>query len=435
MSNAPVAAKPSSRHIEWANCELGVIIHLDIQVFCPDAQAGKLPPAQVFNPERLDTDQWLEAAKNGGAEYAVLTAKHGSGFALWPTEANGYSVRNTPWRNGGGDIVADFMKSCGKYSIRPGIYYNTGYNSLYGAMSHKVASGRRDDQLVYNQVVEKQVTELWSTYGDLFEIWFDGGLAKTQGGPDIVPILREHQPDSICFQGPADIAPVLRWVGNEFGMAPYPCWSSVAEGTSSDGVVESDNMNGDPEGRLWAPGEADMPLRDKKRAYAGGWVWKEGEDGLVYPLAHLVDKYYTSVGRNTNLLLGLVVDKHGLVPEADARRLSEFGNEIRRRFSTPIARKGGRGDRILIELESFKEINHAVVMEDLRHGELVREYTVSGLTTGGWEEICAGTCVGHKRIERFNAMKVSKIKIDFNRYSATPVIKDFSIYNIAGGLP
>lgn len=430
MADKDEITKPSLKQIEWADCEIGVIIHLDIQVFYPEARAGNLPSSQIFNPEKLDTDQWIESAKKGGAKYAILTAKHGSGFALWPTEANDYSVKNTLWRNGEGDVVADFIKSCKRYSIKPGIYYNTGFNSFYNVVSHKVASGEKKDQLSYNQTAEKQVTELWSKYGDLFEIWFDGGLAKEKDGPDIVPILLKYQPDSICFQGPSGKAPVIRWVGNEFGVAPYPCWSTVFEGTASDGIVEIDNMNGDPDGFLWSPGESDMPLRDKKKAYAGGWVWKEGEDDYLYSLKHLVNQYYTSVGRNTNLLLGVVVDKHGLVPEADSLRLAEFADELKRRFSTPAASKAGQADCILIEFDSYKEINHVVVMENLNYGERVREYTISGKTNEGWKKICAGTCIGHKRIETFNNINVSAVKIEFDKYSATPVIRDFSIYNV-----
>lgn len=423
--------KPSLRQIEWADCEIGVIIHLDIQVFYPEACAGNLPPPQLFNPAKLDTDQWLESARNAGAKYAVLTAKHGSGFALWPTEANDYSVKNTSWRNGKGDIVADFISSCEKYSIRPGLYYNTGFNSFCNVVSHKVLSGGKNAQISYSRTAEKQVTELWSNYGNLFEIWFDGGLAKEKEGPDIVPILLKYQPDSICFQGPSGKAPVIRWVGNEFGVAPYPCWSTVSEGTSSDGIVEMDNMNGAPDGVLWAPGESDMPLRDKKKAFAGGWIWREGEDDYVYSLKHLVNQYYTSVGRNTNLLLGVVVDKHGLVPEADALRLAEFGNELMCRFSTPLASKAGQTDCISIEFGIFKEINHAVIMEDLNYGERVREYTISGKTNEGWTKICEGTCIGHKRIENFNNINVSEVKIEFDKYSEPPVIRDFSIYKIS----
>ena len=101
-------AVPNEVQKEWAEAEIGVIIHLDMPVFVPEynfREWGSHPDASVFNPTDLDTDQWLKTAADMGAKYAVLVAKHCSGFSLWPTEAHGYSVRNSPWKDGKGDIV------------------------------------------------------------------------------------------------------------------------------------------------------------------------------------------------------------------------------------------------------------------------------------------------------------------------------------------
>ena len=121
---------PMARQVEWADCEVGVLIHYDIQVFHPAGyQFDDVPSAAVFDPTQLDTDQWIQTVKAAGIEYAVLVAKHGSGFSLWPTAAHDYSVKRSPWKNGVGDIVADFVASCWKYDLRPGLYYHTGYNA------------------------------------------------------------------------------------------------------------------------------------------------------------------------------------------------------------------------------------------------------------------------------------------------------------------
>lgn len=114
---------PNARQLAWADAEMGVLIHFDMPVYQPDYNFrnwGTHPDASVFNPTELNTDQWLETAHKLGAKYAVLVAKHCSGFSLWPTEAHDYSIKQSPWKNGEGDIVADFIASCKKYNIKPG---------------------------------------------------------------------------------------------------------------------------------------------------------------------------------------------------------------------------------------------------------------------------------------------------------------------------
>ena len=115
---------PSKEQLKWADSEIGVLIHFEMPVFEPEYDFRKNwdyhPDVSIFNPKELDTDQWIRAAKDAAAKYAVLVAKHCSGFSLWPTKAHAYSVKNTPWKNGQGDIVKDFVASSQKYGLRPG---------------------------------------------------------------------------------------------------------------------------------------------------------------------------------------------------------------------------------------------------------------------------------------------------------------------------
>ena len=229
--------RPNKVQRDWAEAEIGVLIHYDMQVFRPDyvwRRYGSHPDPSAFNPTDLDTDQWMEAAAALGARYAVLVAKHGSGFSLWPTEAHAYSVKNSPWKDGKGDIVADFVASCRKYGIRPGIYANTNANGYLHTDRGIVREGGPVTQKEYNAVVAKQLTELWSNYGDLFEIWFDGGvLTPREGGADVLPLVRKLQPDAIAFQGPYGHENLIRWVGNEQGTAPDPCWATADSTTTT----------------------------------------------------------------------------------------------------------------------------------------------------------------------------------------------------------
>ena len=450
-------ALPTPSQAAWADEEIGVIIHFDMQVFEPEysfrKQWGYTPDPGVFNPKELDTDQWLETAKSAGAKYAVLVAKHCSGFSLWPTNAHSYSVASSPWKNGKGDIVGDFIKSCAKFGLKPGIYASASCNAYLRAdnpgkvlidapeflkrynSSMEMQGGKGsvwagpEEQQRYNRIVETQLTELWNNYGRLFEIWFDGGaLPVEEGGPDIVPIMRRLQPDAVVFGGPAGWPSLARFVGNERGEAPDPFWSSTDNLEAFDGTSEISGLGGNPDGNVWSCGEADMPNRDQIKAFQGGWFWRKGDEQFLYSLDHLTECYFSSVARNTNLLLGMVIDNRGLVPEPDRKRFAEFGGQIKKIFSNGIASANGDAKTLTVKIPHGKAVNMISIMEDIKFGERVRKYKVEALREGKWSKIAGGTCAGHKRIERIGAVKASELRLTVEECADTPKIRDFSAW-------
>lgn len=429
----PDIVVPNERQKEWADAEVGVMYHFDMQVFNPDYQwreFGTHPDMSTFNPTDLDTDQWLDAASKIGAKYAVLVAKHCCGFSLWPTEAHDYSVRNTPWRDGEGDIVKDFVASCHKYGIKPAIYASTSANGYYHVDNPGIVQpGSPYSQEEYAACVEKQLTELWSNYGDLFEIWFDGGvLAMEKGGADVLSLVRKLQPDAIAFQGPYGHPNLIRWVGNEVGTAPYPCWATTDSTTDADGTTVIEGLNGDPASPFWCPGESDCTLRHNSTRQ-GGWMWAPGEDDELYSVEELVKKYETSVGRNSNLLLGLVINDRGLVPEGDVKRLEEFGNALNEKYGTPLQTVSGTGKTFVIDFDEPSVIDHAVMQEDITLGERVLEYVLEGkLPSGNWFAIASGTNIGHKHIDVFDPVEVKALRLKVNSCKAKPVISNFSAF-------
>lgn len=212
---------PTTEQKIWADLEVGVIIHMDVQTFEPEydfrTQWSYQPPAERFAPLQLDTDQWIRSAKAAGAKYAVLVAKHCSGFCLWPTDVHEYSVKHSPWKDGKGDIVNDFFNSCKKYGLKPGLYYSASCNAYCNVDNPGTikditkVEDVREAQEKYNNMVLTQLRELWTRYGDVFEIWFDGGcLPPENGGPDIASLLHELQPDAVVFQGPAGTKSLVR---------------------------------------------------------------------------------------------------------------------------------------------------------------------------------------------------------------------------------
>lgn len=422
---------PSVPHQQWADAEIGVIFHFDVPNFVPDykwRKWGSHPPASVFNPSDINTDQWISAAKAAGAKYAVLVAKHCSGFSLWPTEAHTYSVKNSPWKNGQGDIVKDFIVSCKKYGVRPGIYASASANGFLWVNNPGIVQpGGPVDQQTYNSIVIKQLTELWSNYGKLFEIWFDGGVQPLEeGGPDIASLLKKLQPDAIVFQGPSTAKNLIRWIGNEDGLAPYPNWSTstIFNGNAD---LKKDEYMGTPEGKIWCPAETDFPLRT---GWQGGWFWKATDQQLMSK-KQLLKNYVTSVGRNSNMLIGIVVDTSGHVPGEDVKLLKEFGDEVKKQFSKPIATTSGSGNEFLLKLGNTTTLINAVVIEeDIAKGERVRKYIIEALVDDGWKIIAEGISVGHKHIQLVEPVKTQQIRLTIKASIAKPVIKKFSALHI-----
>lgn len=424
---------PNAIQKEWAEAEIGVLIHFDMPVYKPGydwRQFGTHPDPSVFNPTELDTDQWIETAKKLGADYAVLVAKHCSGFSLWPTKAHDYSIAHSPYKNGKGDIVKDFIASCRKYGVKPGIYASTTANGyLWVDNPGLVQKGSPVTQKEYNRIVSTQLTELWSEYGPLFEIWFDGGvLSQKEGGADVLSLVEKLQPQAVAFQGPFGHPNLVRWVGNEEGTAPYPCWSTATATTNADGTKVIKGLNGDPDAPYWCPGESDFTLR-KNSSFQGGWFWREGEDDEIFTVDELMQKYVTSVGRNTNMLLGLVINDKGLVPDADVKRVEEYGEEIRRRFGHPDKTLSGNGYELLLPLDSPTWIDRIVLQEDIAYGERVLEYVLEGKQDGKWITLDSGSSIGHKHIHCFKPHKVDALKLKVKKAKAEPRIASFAVYH------
>ena len=424
-SDGPVP-RPTPEQAVWQDLELGMFFHFDISTFTDDGEGdwprqGHLDP-NLYHPAKLNTDQWLEAAKALGAGYTVFVAKHCTGFISWQSDAYPYGVRQSKWRNGKGDVVADYVASCRKYGIKPGIYCSMPANACCDVFDNcmvKGASGPNDPrQVEYRRRAERLVTELWGNYGPLTYIWFDGGtLPPDKGGPDLVPILKRLQPHAVTFQGPPDNpAGNTRWPGNEQGVTAYPSWSTVAQA--------NDSGAGNPRGKVWQPGECDAPLREHD------WFWHPKSEGKIRSVDQLVEMYYQSVGRGCNLILNGNIDRDGLVPEADLKRFKEFGDEIRRRFGKSIAETSGRGSAVELALAKPAVIDHAIIMEQIGEGERIRRYVLEGLIGDRWTELARGQSIGHKRIERFHPIEVTRVRVRATETVAEPVIRKLAVYHV-----
>lgn len=427
---------PTARQIEWADCEIGVIIHQDVQVYETDydfrKKWGYWPKPSVFNPSSLDTDQWVETAKAAGAKYAILVAKHCSGFSLWPTKAHDYSVASSPWKGGKGDVVADFMASCRKYGIKPGLYASTGCNARFMVDDNAIKDPSKWEP--YKEMVKTQLTELWTNYGELFEVWFDGGnLPRDRGGREIEGLLVKLQPNAVVFQGNPERSATLRWCGNENAYVPEVCWNRTNRGTGSGGVGAGygPTYMGDFRGKYWIPTEADTPNREKEIAFQCGWMWHPGEDGLVYPAETLLEKYFTSVGRGANMLIGMAIDNRGLVPDADVREFRRFGELVKGLYAKKIASRSGECTCLFLDdIPKDARPNLLCLQEDLSAGERVHHWMFRGYDGKFWHDIRQGWGIGHKRLVWFRPGAYTRFMLCCweNRNSNKAIIRDFSVY-------
>lgn len=436
-------AVPAARQWKWHEAEMGVVFHYDLHVFdgkIYNQANNRIQPVEdynIFNPSRLDTDQWVEAAKAAGAQFAILTATHETGFGLWQSDANPYCLKAVKWRNGQGDIVRDFVNSCRKYGIQPGIYIGIRWNSLYGIHNFK-AEGEgvfaRNRQAWYKSLCEKMVTELCSRYGELFMIWFDGGADDPKGlGPDVEPIVNKYQPNCLFYHN-ADRADI-RWGGTESGTVGYPCWSSFPSPNSRGNVPAGSAdytkllRHGDPNGKYWVPAMADAPLRGHNGRHE--WFWEPGDDDkALHPLSTLMEMYEKSVGRNATLIIGLTPNPDGVIPPGDVARLKEWGREIQRRFKTPLASASGQGKEIQAPLKEEKTVNYCIIQENICNGERVRAYRVEANVDGKWIPVCRGSSIGHKRIQSFSPVKARALRLKVEEAADTPEISNFSAHYV-----
>jgi alpha-L-fucosidase len=431
---------PTASQLSWSKSELGVLISYDLPVFQgkpynqPKNRIVPIPDYNSFNPEQLNTDQWILAAKSAGAKFAVLTVTHETGFAIYQSDVNPYCMKALKFQDGKGDVVKDFVNSCRKYGIMPGLYVGIRWNSFFGVHDFRIEGTSefvKNRQLYYKKMCEGMVKELCTRYGDLFMIWFDGGADDpTKYGADVLPIVQQYQPNCLFYHNSqrAD----FRWGGSESGTVPYPCWSTFpfpfSHSEKKEIVFANDFYllkHGDKDGKYWMPAMSDAPLR----GFNGGhdWLWNPNEDNHVYPLANLMKMYRNSVGHNSTLIIGLTPDNRGLIPDADTKRLQEWGDAIKNEYANPVAEwKGTKDEYILKTDQPVKEI---VLQEKIEQGERVRSFVVEAYIKNKWVKVDEGTCIGNKYIHVFDQpIDCKKIRLKILHSTDKPMIESFKVY-------
>lgn len=401
--------RPTPVQAEWHDYEVGMFVHFAPNTWLDQEYDDLSKPLGEINPAKLDADQWARVAESMGAKYLVFVAKHVGGFCWWQTGTSNYGVRQIPWRDGKGDLMADLSAACRKRGIHLGVYLSPADRYLGVGVG-----GKADDpakQAAYEKTFRQQLTELLSRYGEIKEVWFDGSLVF-----GVEDILRQHAAGAVVFQGPQAS---IRWVGNEDGHAPYPAWNGVKFGKKAWGIYTAED--GDPDGDRWLPNECDARMRNT-------WFWRTDNLATLKTVDQLMEMYEKSVGRGAVLLLNNTPDSTGLIPEPDARRSAEFGVEVRRRYGTPVIDTAGKGEELEMLLSAPRRIDAVITMEDITQGERVREYAIEGRVAGEWKALAAGSAIGHKRIDKFEPVEVTELRLRISRSVGQPLIRKFAAY-------
>lgn len=404
-------ALPSTDQIAWQDLEMGMFVHFAPNTWQNVESDNLSTPLSAINPVKLDTDQWVDTALALGARYIVFVAKHQGGFCMWQTLTTDYSIRNTPWKNGKGDVLAEIAGSCRKRNLPLGVYVCP-RDDHFGAGTGGICK-TPELQPKYDDMYREQLTEVFSRYGELVEIWFDGSTVTPVGD-----LLRRYQPNAVVFQGPEA---TIRWVGNEDGFAPYPCWNGISAAEARTGVATA--LDGDPNGAVWLPNEADVSIRRPD------WFWSTTNAKNVLSVDQLLSIYYRSVGRGAQLLLNIPADRDGLLPQPDSSVAAAFGNEVRRRFSRAVASTRGSGPSLVLTLDHPSRLDTVVLDEQISLGERVRAYRIEGRVDGAWQLLGEGSAIGHKRIHPVQSQVLGGVRLRITKSVGDPFIRTFAVFD------
>ncbi|WP_028612191.1 alpha-L-fucosidase [Paenibacillus harenae] len=402
-------ARPTPQQLAWQDLELGMFCHFGLNTFCDREWGEGEDSPSAFRPLALDARQWVSTAKEAGFRYFMLTAKHHDGFCLWPTKTTDYSVKASPWRGGNGDVVRECADACRGLGMPFGIYISPWDRH----------DPRYHDEAAYDDVYCEQLKELLTGYGPLVEIWFDGAGSEGRqyDWPRIMALVKEHQPDAMVFNMGA---PTVRWVGNEDGFAPYPCWNEAQAARVS--MFTNDMTSWLPDTPDWVPAECPVPIRGRH------WFWHPNDETPLRSLEELMDMYERSVGHGATLLLNVAPDNRGLLVEEEVRRVLELGEGIRRLYGSPLA-TGSGGSCVELRLQEAVEVKRFVTMERLEHGERIRGYVIEARINDSWAQVGGGSAIGHKKIDTLPAgLRATEFRVTVTESTDKPFIRSFAIY-------
>lgn len=453
----PYGPTPGENQLRWQQMEYYAFVHLSVNTYTDMAWGLGNEDPHIFNPKELDCRQWARICKQAGMKGIIITAKHHSGFCLWPSKYTEYSVKNSPWKGGKGDIMREMADACKEYGLRLGVYLSP--------WDRNHADYGKPEYITY---FRNQLTELLTNYGDVFEVWFDGanGGSGYYGGANetrkidrdtyydwknTYKLVRTLQPNIVIWNDGGDRAD-LRWVGTEAGYVGETNWSLL----NATGDVPEDMLrHGLENGNTWVPGEVNTSIRPE-------WFYHPKEDSKVKTLPQLMDTYYHSIGRNGTLLLNFPIMPNGLIHEKDEKAVMEMAQAIKNVFAVNLV-KGAKAEAtqvrgsdqrfaadkavdednntywttddhvttasLTMNFSKPVSFNRFLIQEYIPLGQRVKSFTVEAFVKGEWKEITKGTTIGYKRILRFTTVHATRLRLTITDSKSVPLISNIGLYN------
>ena len=455
----PVYPIPSATQIAWHEMEMNAFIHFTINTFTDLEWGMGSESPLMFNPSQANPAQWTDILSKTGFKGVILTCKHHDGFCLWPSKYSDHTIQNSPYKGGKGDLVKELSEACKLTGLKFGVYLSPWdrNNADYGKPA-------------YINYYRNQLQELFTLYGPVFEMWFDGANGGTgyYGGanekrsidgrtyydwPGTLEMVSKLQPDVIFF---SDAGPGVRWVGNEKGVAGITNWAMINPDTLYAGKpgIEKLLNEGSENGTSWIPAETDVSIRP-------GWFFHEKENDKVKTPEQLFDIYLTSVGRGSVLLLNVPPDRRGLIHENDRRALQGFHDLLIKEFKTnlttgaKVSASSHRGNEktfnatnttdgnketywttddniksgwVEMDLDGTKTVKYVVIQEYIKLGQRVRSFTIETWKDGKWKKVASGTTIGYKRILKIDPEETTGVRVNIIDSRACPVISNLEVY-------
>jgi alpha-L-fucosidase len=447
----PLPPLPTKRQLAWHKLERYCFVHFGPNTFTGQEWGTGKEATEVFNPKKLDARQWVKAFKDAGFEGVMITAKHHDGFCLWPSKYSTHTVAQSPWKNGKGDVLRELSIACQEERMKFGVYLSPWDRNhpSYGTPE-------------YNEVFKKMLREVLTKYGPVFEVWFDGANGEGPNGkrqvydwPGFVKVVRDCQPNAVIF---SDAGPDIRWVGNEDGYAGETCWHMIDRSKFSPGVADTKILNaGDINGPDWVPAECDVSIRP-------GWFWRASEDAKVKTVQQLVDIWYGSYGRGSNLLLNVPPNSDGLISDVDVKRLKEFDQALQKEFANEAAitdasamnaagttlenagklidgkqtthwhdHENGSG-KIQFTFSGDTVVDRVLICEAITYGQRVKKFIVySADRVNGYKVLATGTTIGAHRILKFAPTKMRQVWLEIQDSRGAPALSEVRFFNSGGG--
>ncbi|MBT5186593.1 MAG: alpha-L-fucosidase [Kordiimonadaceae bacterium] len=439
----PIMPLPAKRHLIYDQEEMRLFVHFGVNTYTDMEWGDGTENPEIFQPTKLDTDQWAKVAKETGFGTIVLTAKHHDGFALWNSAYTDHDVGSSSWRRGRGDVVGDLEVSTKKYDLGMGLYLSPWDQNadVYGTDA-------------YNGFYMGQLNELLSNYGELREFWFDG--AK---GPNVKEMnykfetywsmIRQKQPHAVLF---SDAGPDVHWIGNEHGHAKPTNWSGYNMETSVGGPWVPELTYGSENGQYWTPGECNVSIRK-------GWF--NHQDQPAKTTERLMEIYYKSAGRNCFVLINVPPNKDGLFDDRDVTALYEFKAARDKVFMTNFTRaaniyptnqragddeyspnklvdrdresywatdNGIKQAQIVFNMTREHEFNVVRLSEPIRMGQRIKSYEVEAMINSQWTVIAKGTTIGRKRLHTFKPVTTQNLRLRILDSKGTILLSEFGVH-------